>query len=57
MKNFKQLLEDLGAMAANNTGAIPDKAVVTKKAAIRYKKKNSCCDSLNTGSRKIKSTM
>lgn len=56
MITFKQLVEDVSVLAANNTGAIPDKAVVTKKVAASYKKKNSCPDTLNTG-RKITSTM
>lgn len=49
MKTFKQLKEELnlvedgegGGEASNNTGAIPDPYVVTKKVAAAYKKKNA----------------
>lgn len=46
MKTFKQLVQTLyedgeGGEPANNTGAIPDKYVVSKKAAKLYKQKNA----------------
>lgn len=56
MKTFTQLLEDLGAVAANTTGSVlPDREpVVSKKAQKLYKKKQSTV--LNTV-RKLKSTI
>ncbi len=54
IKSFKQIREDVGAIAANNTGAMPDKLAVDKKKQIRYKNKNA---EVNSGGRKIKALM
>jgi transcriptional regulator of NAD metabolism len=56
MKNFKQIVEDIGAIAANNTSNVPTvkEPVVSKKKQKDYVKQQS--SPLNTG-RKIKSNL